>query len=126
MRPDGAPRKTKVQTRWFTNLELVKKLRPLPLSMSYDPANAEWIDGGWDGEPLLNVNRIKDIPIDYYSPIACPTGVLTDCYDMSEWTVLGVVARHWGVLPPHATANYRATPRVNGIPKFCRVVIQRL
>lgn len=125
MRPDGTPRRTRVQTRWYTNLTLNKTTRPLPLTKPFDQETAQWVEGGWNGKPLLNVNKIKDIPRDYYAPIACPVGILTDLYDLSEWVVLGGVMRHMGILPPHTAENYRGHATVGGKSKFVRVVVQR-
>lgn len=84
------------------------------MSKPFDNETAQWVDGGWDGKPLLNVNRIKDIPLDYYEPVACPVGIITDLYDLTDWDVLGGVMRHWGVLEPHTTKNYRDGAKVNG------------
>lgn len=64
-------------------------LRPLPCN-PYDRETAMWADQEWEGEPLLIVDRVRDIP-KYEGPIGAPVGVVTDGYDTSNIDVRGIL-----------------------------------
>lgn len=73
-----------VSTRWITNLptNLPKK----NLTKVYNPMDyPKYIDYDY-----INVNRICDIPIDYYEPIGVPITFM-DWYDESEWDILDLI-----------------------------------
>lgn len=63
--------------------------RPLPRN-PYDKDTAQWAEQEWEGEPLLIVDRVKDIP-DYSGYIGAPVGVVTDGYSTDNIDVRGIL-----------------------------------
>lgn len=83
LRPDGKEQ-TFGNIGWFTNLNVTKQQKRLPLTKSYTP----------DAYPrycncdAINVDRIKDIPRDYDGAMGVPISFL-DVYDPGQFTILG-------------------------------------
>lgn len=71
--------KTFGNTVWFSTLPAENK-KPLILTKHYYGNEDEY--PLLDNYPAINVNRIKDIPCDYYEPIAVPITILD--YDIKK------------------------------------------
>lgn len=72
---------------WFTNLETTKRYEPLILHKSYTPKDYP----KYDNYDAINVNRIIDIPIDYFEPMGVPITFM-DKYNPEQFEILGITS----------------------------------
>lgn len=71
-------------TRWLTNMSA--KLPKKTLTKTYNPTDyPKYIDYDY-----INVNKICDIPTDYYEPMGVPITFM-DWYDENEWEILDLI-----------------------------------
>ena len=70
--------------RWFTNIGERKYSEPLILKKRY--SSEEYLM--YDNYPAINVDRIKDIPGNYYGLMGVPLSFLTK-YNKDQFEVLG-------------------------------------
>ena len=68
---------------WYTNLETAKRHQPLALTKHYDPALYPRY-GNYDA---INVNRIADIPCDYFGIMGVPV-TFWEVYDPEQFEVI--------------------------------------
>lgn len=90
-------------TTWITTMKPSTKRKPLIVTAEYDKTKHEFIDNYH--LPVINVNRIKDIPKDYYGLIAVPITIFG--YDNSNYTIIDKI-----------------TPKINGKSFFQRIIIK--
>ena len=94
---------------WLTNLDHGQRPPKLNLTASYDPAIHPVIDHPrLNGTPIINVDRIADIPRDYYGPMGVPV----------------TIAQHHH--PDQFKLGGLIDPVVNGVEIFKRAIIRRI
>ena len=76
-----------VNASWFTNLNVEKHYKTLKLSKSYYE-NTE-LYPKYDNYDAINVDRIKDIPIDYDGPMGVPITFL-QYYNPKHFEIVGI------------------------------------
>lgn len=76
-------KKTFGNIRWFTNLE-VSHTKFLELTCKYSPEAYK----KYDNYDAINVDRVKDIPCDYFGPMGVPITFL-DKYNPEQFEILG-------------------------------------
>ena len=69
---------------WFTNLDIQKRHEKLILYKTYDKNSYP----KYDNFDAINVNRISDIPRDYYGYIGVPDSFM-NVYDPSQFEIVG-------------------------------------
>lgn len=85
IQPDGAiPKSMKGLTRWFTNIEIKKRTEELLLFRKYNKKDYP----KYDNYDIINVDKVKDIPMDYYEAIGVPVTYL-DSYNPNQFEILG-------------------------------------
>lgn len=90
LQPDGAEKKTmKGLTRWFTNLDIPKRHIKLIPTLKYEFANHPELYQKYDNYDAINVDKVKDIPYDYYEPMGVPITFI-DKYNSEEFDILGM------------------------------------
>ena len=99
---------------WFTNLEFDKQYTKLNLSKHFSPEEYPKIDNS----DIINVNKSKDIPIDYDGIMAVPVSFLR-FYNPNEYELLG------GCFHKQNGKYDLSTPKVNGKDLFKRLAIRR-
>ncbi len=72
---------------WYTNLDIAKRHEDLMLYKSYTPEEYPTYDN-YDG---INVNKTKDIPVDYDGKIGVPITFL-DKYSPNQFEIIGLFA----------------------------------
>jgi hypothetical protein len=72
---------------WYTNLDIAKRHEDLMLYKSYTPDEYPTYDN-YDG---INVNKTKDIPVDYDGKIGVPITFL-DKYSPNQFEIIGLFA----------------------------------
>lgn len=63
--------------RWFTNLEIKKRSNPIPLTACYYGNEEKYPH--YDNYDAINVDRVKDIPGDYFECIGVPITFMEKC-----------------------------------------------
>ena len=84
-----------------------------------DIQNKEWFDLLFRGEKVLNVNRTKDIPIDYTGYIATPITTINQELNIN-YDLCGIAISGFKDPPPDTLIK----PIVNGKSKFLRFIIK--
>jgi len=72
-------------TGWFTNLEIKKRLEDLILYKKYTPEEYP----KYDNYDAINVDKTKDIPVDYAGAMGIPISFL-DKYNPEQFEILGI------------------------------------
>lgn len=71
---------------WFTNLEIKKRYEDLILYKTYDDNKIDYPK--YDNYDAINVDRVKDIPIDYNGVIGVPITFI-DKYNPNQFEIVG-------------------------------------
>lgn len=116
--PDGTERKDGGLSRWFTNLETKKRYEDLILYKTYNETDYPT----YDNYDAINVDKVKDIPIDYDGIMGVPITFL-DKYNPNQfeivgWTIKGMCNIGFKDL---GTSN----PMIYGKSKYKRLFIKR-
>jgi len=126
MQPNGDI-KTFGNISWFTNLPIEKEIEPLTLTKMYNPE----INLEYDNFQAINVDRITDIPMDYYGVMGVPVSYMTK-HNKEQFKILGLAAGNTKVNGLNFTVKYTPSKLdrggcgvVKGIRKYSRVFIQR-
>jgi hypothetical protein len=82
-RPDGSMYET-ARSYWYTNLDIAKRHEDLILYKRYTPQEYP----KYDNYDAINVNKTKDIPIDYTGAMGVPITFL-DKYNPEQFEILG-------------------------------------
>ena len=101
--------------RWFTNLEHQKRHEKLDLYKKYNPQEYP----KYDNYNAINVDKIADIPYDYYEPMGVPITFL-DKYNPEQFEILGQMAN---TTVDEYNFGY---PFINGKRKYARIIIKLL
>ena len=72
---------------WFTNLEIKKRNEELILHRTYKGNEAAYPK--YDNYDAINVNKVADIPVDYYGVMGVPITFL-DKYNPDQFEILGL------------------------------------
>ncbi|MBO7734378.1 MAG: hypothetical protein J6S67_17570 [Methanobrevibacter sp.] len=111
---------------WFSTYPVVKK--PLVLSKSYTPEEYPT----YDNYPAINVDRVKDIPFDYYGTMGVPITILN--YDLENVEVVGLAAdKRDGYegfvkgIPTYVDNKHKKFVGMvlNGKPTYTRILIKK-
>ena len=99
---------------WFTNMIHKKRGEEILLYKSYSPEDYP----KYDNYNAINIDKVKDIPIDYMGEMGVPVTFLGK-YNPSQFEVLDI--------SPHflRDENMQGNLIVNGKDKFTRVLIKR-
>ncbi|MFA5247940.1 MAG: adenine-specific methyltransferase EcoRI family protein [Candidatus Paceibacterota bacterium] len=101
-------------TYWFTNLEIKKRCEELILYKKYN--DVEYPE--YDNYDAINVNKIKDIPIDYFGEFGVPITFI-DKYNPDQFEIIGCMTT-----TKIDEFNY-GYPYINGKKVYARIVIKR-
>lgn len=106
--------KGRAQAIWFTNLDLAKRHENLILYRIYNPQEYP----KYDNYDAINVDKTKDIPMDYKGILGVPITFL-DKYNPAQFEILGL-DDHRLVYP-----DWRGRgPDLNGKPIYRRIIIK--
>jgi len=94
-----------VGVNWYTNLKHNKKNKKLKLHKTYYGNEDKYPK--YDNYDAINIDKIVDIPKDYYGKMGVPINFLTVC-NLDEWHLIDNVS-----------------PMLNNKKKFKRLIIQR-
>ena len=118
--------------RWFTNLDHAKRHEELPLWRTYNPTECLH----YDNYDAINVNKVADIPVDWYGAMGVPISFL-DKHNPDQFEVLGITDRDnnsglktkvysAGQVEKPGDLNRRGVVLVNGVhkPTYVRIFIR--
>jgi hypothetical protein len=74
--------------RWFTNMDTQQRHEEIPLDKTYTPAEYPH----YDNYDAINVNKVSDIPVDYFGVMGVPITFL-DKYNHNQFEILGITDR---------------------------------
>ena len=84
--PDGTTNKINGLSRWFTNLDIIKRHEFLDLIEKYTPEKYP----KYDNYDAINVDKVLDIPVDYDGVMGVPITFL-DKYNPEQFEILGIL-----------------------------------
>lgn len=83
--PDGTTNKINGLSRWFTNLDIIKRHEFLDLIEKYTPEKYP----KYDNYDAINVDKVLDIPVDYDGVMGVPITFM-DKYNTEQFEILGL------------------------------------
>ena len=99
---------------WFTNLPASKRNEEIILTKTYNELDYPMYDN-YDG---INVDKVVDIPKDYYGVMGVPITFINN-YNPEQFEILGIMAS------TTITDTNFGYPYINGKKKYARVLIKR-
>lgn len=73
---------------WFTNLDIPKRHASLIPTLKYEFANHPELYQKYDNYDAINVDKVKNIPYDYYGKMGVPITFM-DKYNQDEFEIIG-------------------------------------
>ena len=104
---------------WFTNLDISKRHEDLILYKKYDPEEYP----KYDHYNAINVNKTKDIPMDYNGKIGVPITFLNK-YTPEQFEIIDGLNRYSILDGPTEETKGKYLSQVNGKPIYVRIVIK--
>jgi hypothetical protein len=105
--------------RWFTNLDYSERHEDLVLYKTYTKAEYP----KFDHYDAINVNRTKDIPMDYSGAIGVPLTFL-DKFSPEQFEIIDGLNRYSILDGPTDKTRGKYLAQVNGKPTYIRIVIK--
>ena len=118
--PDGSI--SNVNSVWFTNLDISKRHQDLILYRKYDPVKYP----KYDNYDAINVDKVNDIPEDYYGEMGVPITFL-DKYNPEQFEIIWTTDRGGDGELDYIKKNHTRydAPVVNGNGLYKRIIIKR-
>ncbi len=109
---------------WFTNLDTTKRHEKLTPYKKYTTDEYPT----YDNYPAINVDRVVDIPCDYYEPMGVPITFL-DKYNPEQFEIIDAINRYslFDIFETNDTVrrNRSHTCNICGKAKYFRIIIRR-
>ena len=116
IQPKGDKKKNmKGLTRWFTNIEHSKRNLPLDLYKKYNPKDYP----KYDNYDAINVDKTKDIPMDYDGVMGVPITFL-DKYCPTQFEIMGIHGNCYDYTKPQKILT------INGKKVYKRIMIRKI
>jgi len=106
--------------RWFTNLDYKERHEDLILYKKYTPEEYP----KYDNYDAINVNKTKEIPMDYDGVMGVPITFL-DKYNPEQFEILDGIGRYSMLTGPTKKTKGTYLTKVDGIPKYARIIIKK-
>lgn len=106
---------------WFTNLEIKKRHEDLILYKTY--YGNESLYPKYDNYDAINVDKTKDIPMDYKGLIGVPITFLNQ-YSPEQFDIIDGIGRYSMLDGPTNKTRGTYLTKINGIPKYARIIIK--
>jgi hypothetical protein len=103
---------------WFTNLDITKRHEDLILYKKYDPEE----NPTYDHYNAINVNKTKEIPMDYDGAIGVPITFMNK-YNPDQFEIIDGLNRYSILDGPTAETKGKYLAQINGKPCYIRIVI---
>lgn len=123
VKPDGSIKKFGNKL-WYTNLDIKKRHEDVLLWKKYNESSYS----KFDNYKAINVNKISDIPEDYYDVMAVPITFMNK-YNPEQFEIVDALNRYslLDVQNTNETVrnNHSHTCNIDGKPTYFRIVIRR-
>jgi hypothetical protein len=106
---------------WFTNLDTKKRHEDLILYKTYYGNESEYPK--YDNYDAINVDKTKDIPMDFDGAIGVPITFI-DKYNPDQFEIVDGIGRYSMLTGPTEETKGTYLTKINGEPKYARVVIK--
>ena len=107
---------------WFTNLDFKARHDDLILYKTYKGNEKDYPK--YDNYDAINVDKIKDIPLDYDGVMGVPITFLDD-YNPDQFEIVGLIAGNIKGLAGIKSNNIKDGPYINGKLRYGRILIKR-
>jgi hypothetical protein len=121
VQPDGTTKKFG-NINWFTNLEHKKRNEELILYRTYNETDYP----KYDNYDAINVDKVKDIPVDYFGAIGVPITYL-DKHNPNQFEIVSCndyITNTKTRVKTHGLIKDK-DGAINGKPKYARILIKR-
>ena len=118
---DGIKYAFVASTVWFTNLDYKKRHEDFLLSKTYRGNKSEYPK--YDNYNAINVDKTKDIPMDYKGAIGVPITFLNK-YNPDQFEIVDGLNRYSILSGPTEKTRGKYLAQVNGKPIYVRIVIK--
>ncbi|MEK7572692.1 MAG: adenine-specific methyltransferase EcoRI family protein [Patescibacteria group bacterium] len=119
-KPDGSTQKFG-NVGWFTNLDVKKRHEDMILYKTYKGNKHDYPK--YDHYNAINVNRTKDIPVDYKGAMGVPITFL-DKHNPRQFEIIDGLNRYSILSGPTRKTKGKYLAQVNGEPIYVRIVIK--
>ena len=123
-KPDGSTQKFG-NVGWFTNLDVKKRHEDMILYKTYKGNEGDYLK--YDHYDAINVNRIKDIPVDYKGAMGVPITFL-DKHNPEQFEIIDLLNRYTLFDTQKTNEDVRKrhshTCNINGKAVYSRIVIK--
>ena len=106
---------------WFTNIDLKKRHEEYILYKTYYGHEIEYPK--YDYYDAINVDKTKDIPMDYRGGIGVPITFL-DKYNPEQFEIIDGIGRYSMLTGPTKETKGTYLTKINGEPKYARIIIK--
>lgn len=106
---------------WFTNIEIQKRHEDLILYKTCKGNEKEYPK--YDNYDAINVDKTKDIPMDYAEAMGVPITFL-DKYSPEQFEILDCIGRYSMLTGPTNETKGTYLTKINDVPKYARIVIR--
>ena len=111
--------KARSQSVWFTNLDINKRHKDLILYKKYNKKEYP----KYDNYNAINVDKTKDIPIDYDGNIGVPISFL-DKYNPDQFEITDAIGRYSMIHGATKKTKGKYLTKINNKPKYARIIIK--
>ena len=105
---------------WYTNLDIPKRQEDIPIFRQYSKEEYQF----YDNYDAINVNKVADIPVDYYGYMGVPITFMSK-HNPKQFEIIGLIAGNIKGLAGIPTKTGKDGPYINGKLKYGRVLIRR-
>ena len=119
-KPDGSTQKFG-NVGWFTNLDVKKRHEDIILFKTYKGNKSDYPK--YDHYDAINVDRTKDIPVDYKGAMGVPITFL-DKHNPEQFEIIDGLNRYSILSGPTVKTKGKYLAQVNGEPIYVRIVIK--
>ncbi len=104
---------------WYTNLDITKRHEDLILYEEYKKEEYQ----KYDNYEAINVNKIKEIPIDYNGVMGVPITFM-DKYNPKQFEIVGLIAGNIKGMAGIKSSSGKDGPYIDGKLKYGRILIR--
>jgi len=104
---------------WYTNLDIAKRHEELILYKKFEPKEY----AKFDNYDAINVDKIKDIPMDYDGVMGVPITFM-DKYNPEQFEIIGLIAGNIKGMAGIKSSSGKDGPYINGKLKYGRILIR--
>lgn len=105
---------------WYTNIDIQKRHENLILYKKYNAIEYP----NYDNYDAINVDKTKDIPVDYEGCMGVPITFL-DKYNPEQFEIIDGIGRYSMLTGPTKETKGTYLTKINGDPKYARIIIKK-